>query len=80
VIYAITINDAPAERLRCNSAHEALHEKVRAQAPPFPCEVLSRYEDVDHAAAYIFRPGEEKPYVSIHVRPAVEIREEVPHE
>jgi hypothetical protein len=80
VIYAITINDVPAERHRYYSAHEALHEKVRAQAPPFPCEVLSHYPDVDHAAAYIFRPGEEKPYVSILVRPAVEIREEVPHE
>jgi len=78
VIYAITVNDAPAERHRYNSAHEALHEHVCAQASAFPCEVLSRYDDIDHAAAYIFRLGEEKPYVSIHVRPAVEIREEVP--
>jgi hypothetical protein len=78
VIYAVTINDALAGRLRYDSAYEALHEYVCAQAPSFPYEVLSRYDDIDHAAAYIFRPGEEKPYASIRVRPAVEIREEVP--
>ena len=40
--------------------------------------MLFRYTDADHAEGYIFRPGEEEPYVSIHVRPAVEIREEMP--
>jgi hypothetical protein len=80
MIYAVTINDALTERHRCNSADEALHEKVCEQQTPTPCDMFFHFTDTDHGTAYIFRPGEEKPYVSIHVRPAVEIREEVPHE
>jgi hypothetical protein len=64
VIYAITINDAPAERHRYDSAHEALHEKVCEQNVPMMCEMLFRFTDADHAVGYIFRFGEEKPYVS----------------
>jgi len=80
MIYAITLNDTPAERHTYDSAKEALHEQVCAQDPPMPCKVLCRYADTDHAAGYIFHPGEKEPYASIRVRPAVEIREEVPHE
>jgi hypothetical protein len=75
MIYAITLDDAPAERHGYDSAKEALHEQVCAQDPPMPCQIIYRYADADHAAGYVYRPGEKKPYVSIYIRPAFEIRE-----